>query len=511
MLAGSQTTSRLSGKTFLGDLKDSKGLNAGAFTLAVNRRAATGTFDTRDTIYTLTREGRFYRLVSEKKPADNSLDILASRTPESYSVTSLPYKQFNRPIDMNGSGQVVGVTQEGAGCTINILSNGKITSVNAPLAYVGTLSISSNARVALSGGIEPWSGRSGELPTIGHFLYAGNAFMSIDPSHAYPSLKQTTLSKVNKRGQVVGTSSKGVTQWGRGFLWEAGIVVDLATLAFGPGQETYPTDINDKMVIVGASGLLEQDNPPGVLGHNSKPFVWTSDRGIEPLPIPLGSLGLATHINERNTVLGSVRAEDHDSVRRPIMWHLDATAKRWLPNELGSPPDFCSDGVSSCWSTSLNDNNEALIHCACINSQLGIAVSSRHFLYHDSYGYQDIPYDAPDGYVVIDVIEINGKGGILVDAVAPDQSRSTLLLTPPPLSPSAAQNPAEPADVNNDGVVNTLDAVTILKFLHVNDSQPVPPTTPNAPRFYMDVNGDSFISASDVLLVINKVSIQRQG
>ena len=75
------------------------------------------------------------------------------------------------------------------------------------------------------------------------------------------------------------------------------------------------------------------------------------------------------------------------------------------------------------------------------------------------------------------------------------------------------QNPVDPEDVNNNGVIQPLDALLIINELNdpqfsdpSNGALPVPPPISLVDGPYLDVNGDGFASPIDALLVINQLN-----
>lgn len=75
------------------------------------------------------------------------------------------------------------------------------------------------------------------------------------------------------------------------------------------------------------------------------------------------------------------------------------------------------------------------------------------------------------------------------------------------------QNPVEPADVNNSGVVTPLDALQIINALNRYNSMSIPltPRPANIPEF-PDVDGDGFIRPADALRVIFRLNqLYREG
>jgi hypothetical protein len=64
------------------------------------------------------------------------------------------------------------------------------------------------------------------------------------------------------------------------------------------------------------------------------------------------------------------------------------------------------------------------------------------------------------------------------------------------------QNPSNPLDVNNDGLVSPADVLSVIdQLLEVGSGPMAAPAAP--PRLFYDTNGDNFLSPADALLVIN--------
>lgn len=70
----------------------------------------------------------------------------------------------------------------------------------------------------------------------------------------------------------------------------------------------------------------------------------------------------------------------------------------------------------------------------------------------------------------------------------------------------AWRNPGNPLDVNNDGFVSAIDALSGINYINSHDTTiPLPLTRPAGERYY-DVNNDGYVSAIDVLQVINELN-----
>ena len=81
-------------------------------------------------------------------------------------------------------------------------------------------------------------------------------------------------------------------------------------------------------------------------------------------------------------------------------------------------------------------------------------------------------------------------------------------------SPSAVvswRNPANPTDVNEDGAVTAIDALTVINYINSHPGNAILPTVPPTPPPYCDVSGDGVISALDVLQVIDAINRSRIG
>ncbi|MCY2987441.1 MAG: dockerin type I domain-containing protein, partial [Planctomycetota bacterium] len=71
-----------------------------------------------------------------------------------------------------------------------------------------------------------------------------------------------------------------------------------------------------------------------------------------------------------------------------------------------------------------------------------------------------------------------------------------------------AQNPRQPLDTNNDGLVTPLDVLTLINYINRGWPQDASVwyVEPGLPVTYADVNGDRWVSAQDVLVVISHLN-----
>jgi probable HAF family extracellular repeat protein len=113
---------------------------------------------------------------------------------------------------------------------------------------------------------------------------------------------------INDHGQIVGTSWTAAGEL-HGFLWEDGQMHDLGI----PGQ-TFPADINNKGLVVGASEFgLNSDG--GWMRHA---FLWQNGV-VHRLDAP-GKASRAAAINERGEIVDSYTIDIERGVRA-VRWH----------------------------------------------------------------------------------------------------------------------------------------------------------------------------------------------
>jgi RHS repeat-associated protein len=106
--------------------------------------------------------------------------------------------------------------------------------------------------------------------------------------------------------------------------------------------------------------------------------------------------------------------------------------------------------------------------------------------YVDQLGRETVyTVDASTGNVT--QVTRRGVAGSAADVALGDPSR-------------AWQNPWNRLDVNGDGYVSAVDVLTVINALSATGSRPLlPPTPGSTPPPYLDVNGDDYLSSADVL------------
>jgi probable HAF family extracellular repeat protein len=120
---------------------------------------------------------------------------------------------------------------------------------------------------------------------------------------------------INETGQVVGVSSTSTTLTNHAFLWQNGVMQDLGVLP-GGGTISSAADINNLGQVVGFS------NVPGPFVQVAHAFLWTSGGGMADLGTLGGSTSQARGINDSGTVIGvSTTAAN---VTRPFVYRNGA-------------------------------------------------------------------------------------------------------------------------------------------------------------------------------------------
>ena len=109
---------------------------------------------------------------------------------------------------------------------------------------------------------------------------------------------------IDAHGRIVG-SSHTLAGSSRAFLWEAGVMLQLADI----GGAAYAFSMNDAGVIVGLGY-----NPSG----ESRPLAWRSGSVLDLGTLPGGAEGAATDVNEAGLVVGI--SEDATEVNQPVYW-----------------------------------------------------------------------------------------------------------------------------------------------------------------------------------------------
>jgi hypothetical protein len=90
-------------------------------------------------------------------------------------------------------------------------------------------------------------------------------------------------------------------------------------------------------------------------------------------------------------------------------------------------------------------------------------------------------------------------------AVAPTPPTQPEPIVPPEIN--VWTNPASPYDVNDSGNVTPLDALETINYINQNPGVTALPAEQFAPPRFFDTNVDGLITASDVLLLVNVLSM----
>ena len=110
-----------------------------------------------------------------------------------------------------------------------------------------------------------------------------------------------------------------------------------------------------------------------------------------------------------------------------------------------------------------------------------------------------IEYTADAGFIGVDSFTYR----IRDDNLAQSEVATVTVYVADPAAPW--RNPANALDVDPNGVINPVDALTVINFIPLNDLS-LPSTVPGletAPPPFLDVNGNTVVDPLDALLVIN--------
>lgn len=179
-----------------------------------------------------------------------------------------------------------------------------------------------------------WAENSTFDPTCGG-VNARNQFLQFEAViwgshpgeiHALPPFPgdfDGAATAINDRGQIVGISGTCDQAVGRSsaihaLLWQNGQPFDLGNLG-GHGWNT-PMAINNSGIIVGFANL-PNDIVNGQLIVNFIGFVWTKQRGMQPLPLLDGdSIAEATGVNDRGQIVGVSFGNPNFPLGRPFLY-----------------------------------------------------------------------------------------------------------------------------------------------------------------------------------------------
>jgi hypothetical protein len=150
-------------------------------------------------------------------------------------------------------------------------------------------------------------------------LYDSRA-MVWDPSGQATDLgtfggSQSTAKHINAAGQVLGTYYKD--QRGIGFLWSR----STGAVRIGPDSgDQYVTALNDNGEVTG-NNLIVDGNP----GFRYRPFIWSAQRGMRPLPVAGALDARVNALNRLREMVGSVTRSPEDPRSRRATYWQDAS------------------------------------------------------------------------------------------------------------------------------------------------------------------------------------------
>jgi probable HAF family extracellular repeat protein len=124
----------------------------------------------------------------------------------------------------------------------------------------------------------------------------------------WPNGGNAVPTDINNVGQIIGYTPGQTPNTPDGFVWTAANgPVFLGGFADWP--HSVPNAINDSGVVAGYSG--------------THPFRWTSGKGMEALPVPVGDFGEVVDINDAGETAGFTGTSGHDLLMRALSWQAD--------------------------------------------------------------------------------------------------------------------------------------------------------------------------------------------
>ena len=115
-----------------------------------------------------------------------------------------------------------------------------------------------------------------------------------DLSRSAAKRRESRATAINERGEIIGITSKDLSQCYHAFLWRNGTLADLGTLAGVGGCYSTPFDINDRGYVVGQAATNDAEHA----------FVWHDGVMTDLGTLPGGGDSRALAINERNQIVG---------------------------------------------------------------------------------------------------------------------------------------------------------------------------------------------------------------
>ena len=173
---------------------------------------------------------------------------------------------------------------------------------------------------------------------------------------------------INDADQII-----GYTPGPRGFIWTAaGGAVDLGWLD-DAYRFTMPSAINASGVVVGYSA--------------SRPFRWTTAKGIEALTFPYGDYGQAVAVNDVGEIAGFLGYAAYDDTRRAVLWTADN--------------QFSSVLCCASWATGINESRAIT----------GIKEARTAFLWTPASGAREIGFLPRTNRSK--AVDVNGSGQVV--------------------------------------------------------------------------------------------------
>lgn len=363
------------------------------------------------------------------------------------------------PKAINESGEIAGRLHTGTGTIGAVLRDGRFELIES-LGGSNTFprAINDLGVVAGFGSIAP---SSGTYP----FIWDGVTH-PLKPVFT----SNTDAEGINDRGDVVGHLG-GVG--GNAYLVRDGLMTDLGTLSDSDLGNSHAQAINNRGQIVGSA---EAGLP---FYHFNHGFLW-QDGMMHDLSFELALDSEAYDINELGQIAGA--AEYFDG-------HFTATIWEWETGnviDLGTLP-----GTTGSFAIGINNHTQVIGMVA-----VGGFENWDAFYWEDGLMIRlsELP-GIDDTWQFGFAWDINDAGQIIADGCSTSGECGTVLLTP-----------VHPADLDADGVINTIDLGILLSHWSIPAGSPGCRGSPGP--CYADINGDGVVNSVDLGILVSSWTLK---
>lgn len=344
--------------------------------------------------------------------------------------------------------------------------DGQIIELGAPDGHVVAEAVAANeaGQVAVTGEDSNWTHMA--------YLWEAGQWTALG---TLPGHTNSIAEGIDETGHVVGRSFiPGQSSNTRGFVWDSGVLTDLSTL----GLNSYAYGVGPDGPIVGSARV----DIGGGLSH-SRAVAW-HDGVIEDLGVLAGEdESQASAVNANGDVAGTswhIIPVQFTSAYQATLWRANGEIV-----DLGLTPALrlaCVDGfpfwtVNRAYGVNVHGDVVGHAHCAASGG------AKAAFVWRDGVNHNLNTLVANlDGWDLLSARDINDAGQIVGFGLPPGSNRLRAFLLEPIVTC--------PPDINNDGVVDTLDFLAFLNLFADGDAQ-------------ADFNEDGTVNTLDFIAFLN--------